>query len=135
MLVCQHFLAPPPLTWRVCFTCSVVLYYCQFCKQTFDNSCMTIISCSALIPRTHSTLMHWCLLCLSCCCGADACVNGAVCVGAKKDGTASGICTPFNKGTSSPSSTQVWQTKNEHSHTCPYSGIVSIHCCQNIQHQ
>ncbi len=32
---------------------------------------------------------------------ADVCVWGAVCLGAKDDGSASGICTPIVKGTAS----------------------------------
>lgn len=39
--------------------------------------------------------------CFAC---ADACVNGAVCVGAKNDGSASGTCTPFLKGAATPPS-------------------------------
>ena len=35
------------------------------------------------------------------CCLADVCVWGAVCLGAKDDGSASGICTPIVKGTAS----------------------------------
>ncbi len=35
------------------------------------------------------------------CCLADVCVWGADCLGAKDDGSASGICTPIVKGTAS----------------------------------
>lgn len=60
-------------------------------------------------------------LCVGFCCSdqqcacADGCVNGAICVGAESDGTASGICTPFDKNASSVSTNQVRQNQALHS--------------------
>lgn len=63
---------------------------------------------------------------------ADGCVFGATCVGAKDDGSASGVCTPFIKTTSSSASGQVWHASSSGSCiTCKsLSQQASAYCCR-----
>ncbi len=62
-----------------------------------------MLSCSTALQQ-HATRLGSASHAEQCFACADACVNGAVCVGAKNDGSASGICTPFLKGAATPPS-------------------------------
>ncbi|DBB05417.1 TPA: hypothetical protein ACH3X1_012383 [Trebouxia sp. C0004] len=72
-------------------------------------------SCSSAIPQTAfcnavGTAAGTCKAVVGagqkCTAGSDACVWGAQCVGAKSDGTASGVCTPIVQAKQSQSSKQ-----------------------------
>lgn len=85
-----------------CSTCRLHVYgqVVEWCNHYMQNQVMPALDdmqCFHVALRYNSmrpdfVLHHMFFAC------ADACMNGAVCVRATTDGSASAICTPFLKG-------------------------------------
>jgi len=93
--------APPPLP----FACVSIVqpYYRTGASRPHPRLAwlLALIRCTSM---SEASMTGSCALSLQhegLCRLADVCVWGAVCLGAKDDGSASGICTPIVKGTAS----------------------------------